>query len=84
MTVVVKPALGTCGLVSSWYTKRSRIFEIVLAWKNLGLKVAIEILFQGLQAASFPTAFHLMILFCEILEFKRTNLNELGSHTSCI
>lgn len=44
--------------------------------ENLGLRVAIGILFQGLQAEIFPTAFHLMILFCEILEFKRIKLNK--------
>ena len=51
--------------------------------EHLGLRVAIEIPFQGLQAASFPNAFHLMILFCEILAFMRTNLNEqvVGSYT---
>lgn len=54
--------------------------------ENLGLRVDIEILYLGLQAASFPTAFRLMFLFCEILVFKRTNLNKqaVGSNMLCI
>lgn len=34
--------------------------------ENLGLRVAIETLLGALQAVIFPSAFHLMLMLCEI------------------
>lgn len=54
--------------------------------ENLGQRVAIEIPFRGLQAEIFTTTFHLMIFFCEILQFKKTKLNKqvVGGNMLCI
>lgn len=54
--------------------------------ENLGLRVAIEILFRGFQAEIFTTAFHLMILFCEIVEFQGRKFSNgvVGGNMLCI